>query len=75
MFDDPIVSEIRRIRDSYAASFGYDIAKIVVDLQSRQGKDGRQVVDRTAREQTEPGDTSEPPVAAFPNGSSTSAAG
>ena len=75
MFDDPIVSEIRRIRDSYAASLGYDIAKIVGDLQSRQGKDGRRVVDRTAREQAERGDASEPTAAAFPGGSSASAAG
>jgi hypothetical protein len=75
MFDDPIVSETRRVRDAYAASFGYDVGKIVADLQSRQGKDGRQVVDRTVREQAERGDAPEPTAAAFPNGSSTSVAG
>ena len=75
MFDDPIVSEIRRIRDSYAASFGYDIAKIVVDLQSRQGKDGRRVVDRSARETAEPSEGPEPFVAGFLDGSSAPAAG
>ena len=41
MFDDPIVSEIRKFREDYAASLGYDLGKIVADLQSRQGKDGR----------------------------------
>ena len=46
MFDDPIVAETRLQRDCYAASFGYDLTKIVADLQARQGKDGRRVVDR-----------------------------
>ncbi len=44
MFDDSIVAETRFQRDTYAASFGYDLAKIVANLQTRQGKDGRRVV-------------------------------
>ena len=55
MFDDPIVSEIRKVREDYAASFGYDLGKIVADLQSRQGKDGRCVVDRTSQKKPEIG--------------------
>ena len=49
MFDDPIVSEIRKFREDYAASLGYDLGKTVAELHSRQGKDGRQVVDRTSQ--------------------------
>ena len=36
MSDDPVVAETRRIREEYAARFGYDLAAIVADLQSRQ---------------------------------------
>jgi hypothetical protein len=46
MFDDPIVLETRKYREEYAASLGYDLDRIVADLQSRQGCDGRTVVDR-----------------------------
>lgn len=50
MLNDPIVLEIRKRREEYAASLGYDLKRIVADLQSRQGKDGRAVVDRSAIE-------------------------
>ena len=49
MFDDPVVAETRRIREEYAARFGYDLAAIVADLQSRQGLDGRKVVRRSKK--------------------------
>ena len=61
MFDDPIVLETRKYREEYAASFGYDLGRIVADLQSRQGCDGRMVVDRTLigkSEQSDAGETS-----------------
>lgn len=48
MFEDPIVAETRKAREAYAASLGYDLARIVSDLQARQGQDGRPVVDRTS---------------------------
>ncbi len=53
MSDDPIVVETRKIRDEYAASLGYDLGRIVFDLQSRQGKDGRRLVDRTSNKMSE----------------------
>ncbi len=59
MFDDPIVLETRKHREVYAASFGYDLARIVADLQSRQGRDGRTVVDRTSLEESEQSDARE----------------
>ena len=59
MFDDPIVLETRKHREKYAASFGYDLARIVADLQARQGRDGRTVVDRTSVEESEQTDARE----------------
>lgn len=61
MYDDPIVSETRQIRDAYSASLGHDLARIVADLQSRQGTDGRQLVRRPRRSPPH-----QPPVAPLP---------
>ena len=35
---DPIVDEVRAIRDAYAKSLGYDLSAIVADLRSRQAQ-------------------------------------
>ena len=53
MSDDPIVSEIRKTREEYAASLEYDLEQIVADLKSRQGKDGRRVVDHSSQKKTD----------------------
>jgi len=70
MFDDPVVLETRKHREEYAASFGYDLDRIVADLQSRQGRDGRVVVDRTAVEKSEPSDARETSAQSAPNSDS-----
>jgi len=44
MWEDPIVAEIRRIRDSHAAKFNYDLEKIMADLIQRQEKSGKKLV-------------------------------
>ena len=65
MFDDPIVLETKKYHEEFAATFGYDLGRIVADLQSRQGRDGRLVVDRTSvemSEQSDPRETSVQPV-------------
>jgi len=46
MPDDPIVEEVRAIRQRQAARFNFDIRAIVEDAMARQGKDGREVVSR-----------------------------
>ena len=56
MFDDPLVQEIRKHREQYAASLDYDLSRIVADLQSRQGRDGRMVVDRVSQDKSEQSD-------------------
>ncbi len=45
-YEDPIVEEVHRIREAYSASMDHDLGKIVADIMSRQGKDGREVVSR-----------------------------
>ena len=47
--DDEIVEEIRRRRQAHAASLGYDLKRIVEDLQRRENESGVPVVDRPPR--------------------------
>jgi len=41
---DPIVEEVRKIRDAYAKSFNYDLDAICRDLQEKQRLSKRRVV-------------------------------
>ena len=54
MTDDEIQAEIRSHRDAYAARFGYDPAAIALDIRSREGSDGRPVLQPPARGTTRP---------------------
>ena len=38
MFIDPLLKEIRKIRDEYAAEFKYDIDAIYLDLKKKEKK-------------------------------------
>ena len=75
MFDDPIVLETRKHREEFAASLGYDLDRIVADLQSRQGLDGRVVVDRTSVEESEQSDARETSAVSILNSNFTPHAG
>ena len=44
MTHDPIVEEVRAIREQLAAKFDFDIRRIIADAQSRQASSGRRVV-------------------------------
>jgi hypothetical protein len=44
MYDDPIVAEVRRIREAHAARFGHNLEAIVRDIQERERKSGRTYV-------------------------------
>ncbi len=44
MWKDPIVEEIRRIRDAHAAKFGYDLRAIFEDLKRQERESGHEVV-------------------------------
>jgi len=38
MLDDPIITEVRRVRDELAHRFNYDVKALCEDLMRRQGK-------------------------------------
>lgn len=42
--DDPIVAEVRRIREAHAARFDYDPDAIFADIQEQQRTSGRTYV-------------------------------
>ena len=44
MWRDPIVEEIRKYRQEYAARFNHDLRAICRDLRERQEKSGRRIV-------------------------------
>jgi len=44
MFKDPVVAEIRKNRESFAAKFKYDIKAIISDAQKRQKKSKHKTV-------------------------------
>ena len=49
---DPIVEEIRKNREQYAARFNYDLTAICRDLRERQAACGRKVVSRAPKKVT-----------------------
>jgi len=44
MFEDPIVDEVRDVRQKHAARFDFDLKKIAQDLKEKQEKSNRKVV-------------------------------
>ena len=43
-WSDPIVDEVRRARDTYAARFNYDLRAIYRDLKEQEKRGGRKLV-------------------------------
>ena len=46
---DPIVEEVRRIRDAHAARFGYDLEAIFRDIKEQEQRSGHEFVSGVAR--------------------------
>ena len=46
--NDPIVDEVRRIRDEHAARFNYDLHAIFLDIKKREKESGLVFVDGVA---------------------------
>lgn len=46
---DPIIAEVRAVRDEHAARFGYDVEAIFKDIRARQEASGRRYVRYPAR--------------------------
>lgn len=57
MRKDPIVEEVRKIREKHAAKFNYDLDAICRDLKEQERKSGRQVVSLPAKRPTRPAKT------------------
>lgn len=47
---NPIIDEVRAVRDSIAKEYGYDIAKIAKAIREREAKSGRTHVRLPPRE-------------------------
>lgn len=54
MLTDPIVAEIRKVRERRAARFGFDIRSIVKDVQVRDASGDREVVRLQPRRPLDP---------------------
>ena len=52
MWEDPIVAEVREIREKLAAKFGFDVKAIFADLRTRQGSLGGRLI--AQKKQAEP---------------------
>lgn len=48
--NDPIVDEVRRVRDEHAARFNYDLRAIFLDIKKREKERGLEFVDGVARQ-------------------------
>ena len=44
MWRDPIVEEIKKIREEHAASFDYDIDRIFADIREQQRASGKEYI-------------------------------
>ncbi len=52
MWKDPIVEEVRLIREKLAEAHGFDIRKIMADAKARQGTSGHPLVSFTKGKQS-----------------------
>ena len=57
---DPIISEVRAVRDAHAVRFGYDLAAIFRNIRVMQDQSGREYVCFAARPAVTP-DTNHDP--------------
>jgi hypothetical protein len=44
MWEDPIVAEVRRVREELAAKFNFDVDAILADTRTRQAALGKRLV-------------------------------
>lgn len=63
--NDPIVDEVRRVRDAHAALFNYDLDAIFRDIKEQEKTSGLEFVSYPPH-RTEPNETLQPAEAATP---------
>ena len=44
MWNDPIVDEVRKVRNAHAQKFNYDLQAIVADLKKQQKASGKKFI-------------------------------
>lgn len=59
MWDDPIVAEVRRVREELSAEFDFDPKAIFEDLRKRQAALGERLVRQRAHRRAEPADAAD----------------
>ena len=62
--NDPIVEEVRKVRDAHAARFNYDLDAIFRDIKEQEKKSGRTFVSFAPRKLLEPNQALQPTGAA-----------
>jgi len=62
-WEDPIVAEVRRIREELCAKFNFDVAAIFADIRSRQGEAGDRLIRLKRQQNAEQADAREAAVA------------
>ena len=70
--NDPIVDEVRKVRDAHASRFNYDLDAIFRDIKEKEKKSGREFVSFPPP-QTESSQAQHPTQAATPAGFGASA--
>ncbi|MEM9804906.1 MAG: hypothetical protein AAF959_06475 [Cyanobacteria bacterium P01_D01_bin.56] len=55
MWEDPIVAEVRQVREAYAATFDYDLQALFKDLKAQEAQRDRTFVSYPARLVEPPG--------------------
>ena len=46
MYEDEVIREVWRIRDAYLSEHNHDLSRMVADLEARQRRSHRPLVDR-----------------------------
>ena len=59
-WSDPIVDEVRRARDAYAARFNYDLRAIFRDLKEQEKRSGRKLASYAQEATAEPDQAQQP---------------
>ena len=55
-WEDPIVAEVRQIREELSAKFDFDLVAIFADIRSRQVSAGDRLIRLKCRSKAEPAD-------------------
>ena len=60
MWNDPIVAEVRQVREAHAAKFNFDLDAIFADLKAKERASGRKCVRYPPRPARSPAESAPP---------------